>query len=120
MKKSLMEVLIAEISSEIKLTVANGRKYCFTAVRDNVMRRHSKEISGEWRAYSKALSSHYSLLGVKAACKLRMERGILRELRIQEAEEFALAEREHLGGPRYDEESGCIFGLGEFELDEAI
>lgn len=120
MKKSLLEVLVVEIGSEIKLAVANGKRYCFTAVRDNVMRRHSKEISSEWNAYKTAISSHFGKLGAKSSCESRKKRKALRETQIREAIAIELSEVAKLGGARYDEESGCIFGLGELELDEAI
>jgi len=115
-----MEVLVAEVGSEIKLTVANGRKYCFTAVRDNVMRLHSREIGCDWNAYKTALSSHFGKLGAKSSCESRKKRKALREMQIQEAIAIELSEVAKLGGAHYDEKSGCIFGLDELELDEAI
>jgi len=120
MKRNLVEVLIAEVGSEIKLLVASGKKYCFTAVRDNVMRLHSREIGLDWNAYKTALSSHFGKLGAKSSCKSRKQRKALREAQIREAIAIELSEVAKLGGIHYDEETDCIFGLGEFELDEAI
>lgn len=108
MSQTLLEKMVEEARKEIKKVNKQPLSSDqFIRVLYSVMRTHSEEIGNDWHAV------FYSL--VRA-----MRENVKHDWKVLQAARLQEEELHRLDGVHYDEKTGCIFGLGECELEEAI